>query len=153
MRNSGLAGFRGLYNGKRCQEVRSFRHHSKGDSQIADHVTVIRRLDGGSHRARTVSQLYRLGQWTGPQSSDAPSENDDTISHYSSSDYMMGDLTPTASDEIVEHYQPSKAELSASDTAIYEMPDNGTPNYQRAIYERRNHERPNHETPKYYELP
>lgn len=152
MRNSGLAGFRGLYNGKKCQEVRSFRHHSKGDSQIADHVTVIRRLDGGSHRARTVSQLYRLGQWTGPQSSDAPSENDDTISHYSSSDYMMGDLTPTASDEIVEQYDYSKSELSC-DTERYEMPANYAPNYQRAIYEKPNHEGPNHETPNYYELP
>lgn len=80
--------------------------------------TVIRLLGDSSFRTRTGSQLQRRGQWPGPEAVDIRGARDaDTISHYSSPAYVIGDSTPDALDAISERFQQSTLELAVEGPA------------------------------------
>lgn len=92
-------------------------HHDFTSSEVSAYLllfthTVIRLLGDNSFRTRTRSQLQRRGQWPGPEAVDIRGVRDaDTISHYSSPGYVIGDSTPGALDANSERFRQSTLEI------------------------------------------
>ena len=76
-------------------------------------------------RRRTRSQQIRRGQWSGPQSVDAPAPDDDAISRYSDPSYIVGSSTPESLAATAERFSTDTNELPANEMPHFDINING----------------------------